>query len=628
MIELIQLPVNALSDEQLGNLCVFLNDEYRAGRPAVSDDAFDLVYLKELSVRVPDHPLLTRPQRTESAVAPKGMVKHPSEMLSTLKAYSIDEIETYVNRCIKAGASIGMTASDIRYKVTAKLDGIAGRLASDIQSLYTRGDGEFGNDISHLIRNGLVIKGDGSSDGVGEVVMPLSYFDAHLQEEFSHPRNVISGMASSDNYNEYALKALQDGAVHLVLYKDMPNIECNGETLLADLESMEKTIKDESDYPLDGLVIEVIDENLKNEMGRASNHHHWQVAKKEAGETAVTEIIDEILQIGKTGRITHVFLIKPTRISGCEVRRISGKNARYVKEHGLGKGAELTIIRSGEVVPNHLTTNKPVTANIPDSCPCCGEQTVWKKSPLDGVDTFLVCENISCPAQSQRSIMHHFKTVKIDQFGKATVKQLGDAEYTTIEQIYMMNHEAFVCAGFGSGKAKQLLAEIQRGLNEPVRDNYLLASLGISKLGRGSSEKLLAVYRIDELRGITANQLEAIHGFGDKNSVSISTALNKHADTLDFLMKRFSVVHTQDQEPASEGGSLDGVNIVFTGSMSGNRDEMKKDAKSKGAKVQSGVNGKTQLLCCGENVGAKKLEAAKEKGVEIISESDYWQRYS
>ncbi|MEZ9699113.1 hypothetical protein AB4455_12565 [Vibrio sp. 10N.261.46.E12] len=46
MIELIQLPVNALSDEQLGNLCVFLNDEYRAGRPTVSDDAFDLVYLK------------------------------------------------------------------------------------------------------------------------------------------------------------------------------------------------------------------------------------------------------------------------------------------------------------------------------------------------------------------------------------------------------------------------------------------------------------------------------------------------------------------------------------------------------------------------------------------------------
>ncbi|NMU06857.1 BRCT domain-containing protein, partial [Vibrio parahaemolyticus] len=73
--------------------------------------------------------------------------------------------------------------------------------------------------------------------------------------------------------------------------------------------------------------------------------------------------------------------------------------------------------------------------------------------------------------------------------------------------------------------------------------------------------------------------------------------------------------------------SLSGVNIVFTGTMSGSRDEMQADAKSKGANVQKSINKKTNVLCCGEKVGQKKLEQSKELGVEIISESEYWERY-
>jgi len=50
---------------------------------------------------------------------------------------------------------------------------------------------------------------------------------------------------------------------------------------------------------------------------------------------------------------------------------------------------------------------------------------------------------------------------------------------------------------------------------------------------------------------------------------------------------------------------------------------MKKQAMKLGAKVQSAVSAKTDLLVCGENTGAAKITKAKENSVRIMIEDEY-----
>ena len=66
------------------------------------------------------------------------------------------------------------------------------------------------------------------------------------------------------------------------------------------------------------------------------------------------------------------------------------------------------------------------------------------------------------------------------------------------------------------------------------------------------------------------------------------------------------------------------MKLIFSGKMVfRSRDEMKKNALELGAKVQSSVSGKTDLLVCGEKVGPAKIAKAEKLGVRVISEADY-----
>jgi DNA ligase (NAD+) len=69
---------------------------------------------------------------------------------------------------------------------------------------------------------------------------------------------------------------------------------------------------------------------------------------------------------------------------------------------------------------------------------------------------------------------------------------------------------------------------------------------------------------------------------------------------------------------------LAGKLIVFTGAMQqGSREEMKKQAKKLGARVGGTITGKTDMLVCGERVGAAKLNKAEALGVQLLSETEY-----
>ena len=128
-----------LSDEELGNFCVYANFKYREGQPVISDEDYDFVFLKSLRARNPKH-ILFKSIEPEGQGFSEEKVLLPQPMLSIDKAYSFDEVVKWTERIIKSADDLNIEYSLLVFNATPKLDGFAG--FDDGKTLYTRGDGK------------------------------------------------------------------------------------------------------------------------------------------------------------------------------------------------------------------------------------------------------------------------------------------------------------------------------------------------------------------------------------------------------------------------------------------------------------------------------------------------------
>lgn len=586
------------------------NDAYRRGAPMVSDGQYDLL-LARLREIDPDHPFLHRVE--PESFSGKREIRHPIPMLSTDKAYTPEELERFVARVEREAAEIGVTS--VRYRVTPKLDGLAGR--DDGTHFVTRGNGESGYEVSSAFAKGMIPLG-GRGRGVGEMVILMSYFQEHLADAFEHPRNLVVGIVSSDTVNELARKALDDEAVHFVPYCELPSRVLDGRELLAGMDAVTEELSSQVDYPLDGMVVEVVDEDVRRTMGATSHHYRWQIAVKRKGETALTVVNDVVWQVGRTGKVTPVLVVEPVNVSGATIRRVTAHNAGLLEKKGLGPGAEIEIIRSGEVIPKVEAVLVPALVTLPEACPSCG-------TILERESDFLLCRNERCPDQVVQTIEHWFKILgNADWFGRKTVEKLVRSGYDSLEKVYDLGEEDFRAMGFGPVQSGNLAEAVFLSRTREVEDWRFLAALGIEDLGKGDSRKLLEAYRLQDLLSVTREQIEAIHGFGAITARSIAEGLTRMAPTLSHLLDLgFRIMPTGAAREKVADSPLAGKHVVFTGKMRGSREEMQEQARAQGALVQSAVNAKTDMLVCGENVGASKLAKARQFGTAIVQEDEY-----
>ena len=588
------------------------NDAYRSGHPLISDHEYDEL-LERLRKLDPCNAFL---QRVEPEKFAKRQVRHPVAMLSTEKAYSREDIERFIVRVKKEALQIGIT--DLLFKVTPKLDGLAGR--DDGKIFVTRGNGEIGFDISNAFTKGVIPIG-GRGLGLGEIVILKSYFEKHLADKFEHPRNMVVGIISSDSLNDFAKMAIEDEAVHFVPYSKLSSWYGSAEELLKNIKNISKDLIRKTDYSTDGVVAEVTSSDVRNHMGSTAHHYRWQIAIKEKGETARTTVEKIEWQVGRTGNVTPVLIIYPVYLSGATIKRVTGHNAGLVQRNRIGIGAEIEVIRSGEVIPKLEKVIKETDHFfIPENCPACGTLLEWNND-------FLKCHNPSCKAQIVKRISHWFKTLgNADWFGIKTIEKLVESGYDSLEKIYGMNESDFKSTGFGPVQAKNLAEAVDLTKNKAVEDWRFLAAFGVSDLGTGDSRKLLSHIKLEELLERKAEDIKKIHGFGEITSRSIERSIKQIKATLiHMLSMNFNLVKTPlTGETGKSASSIAGKGIVFTGKMeSGSREEIKDAARRLGVKVQNSVGGKTDYLVCGEKGGASKINKARELGVRIISEREY-----
>jgi DNA ligase (NAD+) len=605
------LPLELPSEERrLVERLIEYNDAYRRGVPQVSDAQYDLL-LARLREIDPEHPFLHRVE--PETFSGKREIRHPVPMLSTDKAYTPEELERFVARVEKEAGEIGV--SEVRYRVTPKLDGLAGR--DDGTVFVTRGNGESGYEVSSAFAKGMIPRG-GRGRGVGEMVILQSYFQEHLADAFEHPRNLVVGIVSSDTVNEFARKALDDEAVHFVPYSELPSWEGSGAELLARMDALTEELSSQVDYPLDGMVVEVVNPDVRSSMGATSHHYRWQIAVKRKGETALTVVREVVWQVGRTGKVTPVLMVEPVNVSGATIRRVTAHNAGLMEKKGLGPGAQIEIIRSGEVIPKVEAVLVPAPTTLPENCPSCGTALVREND-------FLICGNEHCPDQVVQTIEHWFKTLgNADWFGRKTVEKLVRSGYDSLEKVYELGEDEFRAMGFGPVQSSNLAEAVYLSRTREVEDWRFLAALGIEDLGKGDSRKLLGQFRLEDLPEVGREQIEAIHGFGAITARSIAGGLQRVAPTLRHLLGLgFRIMATGAAREQVTDSPLAGRHVVFTGKMRGSREDMQEEARAQGALVQSAVNSKTDFLICGENVGASKLAKARQFGTAILQEDEY-----
>ena len=610
--------ISDLSDDELAEFCIIANRMYRDGKSIVSDQDYDFVFLAELTKRLPDHPFLQKLE-SENEGFSEEKVKLPERMLSTDKAYSWGEIQKWLERITKSAEEINFPLKDVQLKGTAKLDGFAGY--DDGAKLYTRGDGNKGSDISRVFKRGLGVFNDSQrGQGAGEIVVKRSYFESHLSNHFEYPRNFQASLIKEKELDHFALDAITNKAALFVPFSQLPQWSGDITAFTDNFESIVNELESGVDFDVDGVVFELVNEELKTHMGSNRKFHRWQIAYKENKEKAQVKVISVTAQVGRTGKITPVAELEPTQLSGATIYRATGHHYGLVKEQGLGSGSVVELTRSGLVIPKINKVLKPAEVDIPKRCPSCGAELSWESD-------FLMCLNHeSCGDQIVGKMVYFYKVLaNNDGFGQATIKKLYENGIRQVSDIYALDEAELMSMGFGEKTSQNLVNQLIRSRQESVEDWRFLAAFGVQRLGMGNCENLLKHHSLKQLFDLSVEDIANIEGFAELTAELIFNGLDSIKPQYEALISGgFELEKTILVSQATQHGHpFQNKKIVFTGAMSQPRAALQKQAKAHGIAVSSSVSSKTDFLIIGENVGQSKLKAAKVNDVVILTEEEY-----
>jgi len=593
------------------------NRAYRKGTPLVTDEEYDTI-IENLKRLDPDNAWL---KKVEPELVRGPKVYHDPPMLSIQKVYQTKRLKQWLKDVDSTGTGTGYDT----IVITPKLDGIAVDWTNGI--LSTRGNGKYGNNISHLVSQGLEFAPPSAKKEHfrGELVVSMSYFQEHLKtKENDHPRNFVAGLANAKTLSKEKKEALKDGAVRVVSFKAFkpdqrrtcPLTPENISYIVDNIEDIYHELISSVDYLCDGVVLSVAAKHskLRERMGSTSSHNRWQLAYKIQGKAKPTKVTGVTWSPGRFGTLTPVLELDPVFV-GANVSRVSAHNLGYYRKKKVGPGAMVSILRSGEIIPYIAKVNKQSkTTPHPENCPYCGTPTVVKKDDL-------LCPNPDCRGTGMKKLLRFFERLNIKGFGKKTLYKLVDAGYTRASQILDLTAADLQGIGFGPKTSKNLAAEITRTFDKGVDENYFLSAFGIPHLGRSESTKLLEEYPgITGVQNLKVADLRKLHGVGAKTSQEMFDGIQEVWPQVQRVMKHDFVFNS----PVAASIAEDALTVLFTGTMDfGSRKKMQDYAKTHGFKPASSFNKDLDILVIGESPGKSKVSKAQKLGTRVVTEAEF-----
>jgi len=588
------------------------NDSYRVGNSIISDSEYDKL-VEELSLISPDDELLTKVGHVVTDESRKS--KLPIEMASMNKIKSMDDINDWCR--LK-----GISKSEVVI-ITPKFDGLSLCVDEKTNESWTRGDGEFGQKSDEhykLIQNHLNLDEYSFIYTYGEVMIPKKVFIEKFSVDFANPRNLVAGLLNSKTISD-SLKDCQ-----YIKYGAFTNKSFNTkEEIINELNSGQESkveyhickISDltedlliglfqkfSTEYEIDGLIIEINDLTLQDNLGRetSSNNPVWARAFKHPSfeQSAETDIIGISWNISKQGLLKPILHINPVKLDGVTVSNVTGNNARFVKDLGLGVGAKVVVKRSGMVIPIIADVITPVEFVQPT---IEGVEVDWNEN---GIELITLTET---DEQRLKKIVAFFEILEADNVSEGVITQLWDAGYKNIKDILNLKiSDLEKIDRFGKRKAQIVYNSIQKSVTG-VQLSKLQHATGIFK-GLGSKKLVLLE---DFTTKPTINQVMSIEGFAE---VSAKSYIDSYDIFFDFI-KDLPVTIVEKVEVSKVGTDLDGKNFVFTGVR---RPDLESVIESRGGKIGGSVSkNTTHLVMKAVGSGSSKEKKAIDLGVEVIT---------
>lgn len=580
---------------------VFAHNQYWSGKLSpLTDPQYDqeILWLKK---EYPDHWIL-KSLGNEA----KNKVHHKAPMLSLEKAYTFEEVKKFINDSSRDG--------DECFVCQAKFDGLAAKLHDGI--LATRGNGEYGEDITRKIPDIVLVQGTVLRPlnevktvdfCLGEIVCLSSVFEKFGQE-FKHPRNFVAGMVGRKG-------ALPKGVkLHLVEYKTSPGFKFTKKEF--DEKLWQKILlyfENYSIYPKDGIVIKVADKKHYKELGRTSHHPLGAIAYKYKGETATASLISVEWQSGKD-KLTPVANISPTELNGVIITKVTLHNYKTVKDFKMQVGDELTIERSGDVIPHLLDVKKTeLSKEYIDikSCPVCN-------AGLTHIGPNVFCSNEECSGKFSSKLMNSIREFEIEFVGGITLERiLSIGKINSFADFLDIKVPDLTGCGLGLTMSVKIRSSIESKRKNVPAERFL-AALNIGGVGRDTWKDILKKIDFDRLTSekIPVQELTAIEGIGELTARKIRQGLCIAKEEIE-RMKELTTVKKIVTARSSK-------TICFTGKMPKSRTYYETLAREYGFEPVDGVTKDLSLLVCDDpNSTSSKMKSAQKYGVKILSLQDF-----
>ena len=411
--------------------------------------------------------------------------------------------------------------------------------------------------------------------------------------------------------------------------------------------------RDDLDFDIDGIVFKMNSRGTRDGLGSTSRAPRWATAYKFPAEQVTTTLVDVKWQVGRTGALTPVAVLDKVAVGGVMVTNATLHNEDEIDRLRLHIGDRVVIQRAGDVIPQVVKvaerTQEPLQIVRPDECPVCGSKVV---KPL-GEAVARCTGGFFCSAQTQGALEHFVSrdAMNIDGLGPAQIEDLiehfGLATPDEIMRLpdllvrdffpaqFGRRHDETTVAeamagwkGYGVTSVKKLMTAIRKARKVDL-DKFIYA-IGIRHVGKTTAKDIAKELKtVDKFFDLvifdncTEQYLSHVSGIGPVVLRSIDEYMADD-DRAKILFALRDVCDIQDM-PSNEDGPkpLAGETLCFTGSMDTySRDQALIIAADLGADTTNAPAKKTTILVAGDNVGAKKIEAAEKNGTRI--ESPEW----
>jgi len=637
-------------------------------KPEISDNAYDSL-LRELEDLESKYPELVSPDSPSLRVGGEPLkefekIVHKVPQWSFNDAFDEEDIRAFDVRIKKYLFESFKKEINPEYVVELKIDGLKVVLTYErgiLKTAATRGDGRVGENVTNNVRTiksiPLKLNEPESIIVEGEIWMGKSILEKinklrkkNGEEPFANPRNIAAGsirqldpkITASRELDSFIYDIAQidvDGEISETQDEELKFIDSLGlkvNPYHQKVKNIEEVIrfwknwenkKDKQDYLIDGVVVKVNERKYQEALGYTGKAPRWGIAFKFKAEQVTTVVEDITLQIGRTGVLTPVAVLRPVLVAGSTVSRATLHNEDEIRRLDVRIGDTVILQKAGDVIPDivsvikDLRTGKEKEFKFPTHFSLCGGGGRVERIPGQ-VAYRCVAKNSF--AQQKRKLYHFVskRVFDIDGLGPKVIDALLEAGLiSNFDDIFKLKKgDLKVLPRFGEKSVENLLNSIEKARSVTLA--RFIASLSISQVGEETAIDLADHFGTPErFAQATVDELTNLNGVGPIIAREITNWFKEKENKKLFerLLKQINIKQTKEKKQNKLAGKI----FVLTGTLPTlSRDEAKERIRSLGGNVSSSVSNNTDYVVAGNEAG-EKLEKAQELGIRVLNEKEF-----